>query len=82
MRLFKSHLADFLAEVDRDPELASVTPRALFQKAAMARNTSVTQGGFTPVELAFGRRPRGIVTVETANPEQLSLGGSITAWLT
>ena len=72
VRLFKAHLSDFLAEVNTDPELAHVTPRALMRKAAMARNTSLTYGGKTPLELAFGRRPRDVITVETSNPEQLS----------
>ena len=72
VRLFKAHLSDFLAEVNRDPELSHVTPRALMRKAAMARNTSLTYGGKTPLELAFGRRPRDVITVENSNPEQLS----------
>ena len=38
----------------------------------MARNTSLTYGGKTPLELAFGRRPRDVITVENSNPEQLS----------
>ena len=29
-------------------------------------------GGKTPLELAFGRRPRDVITVENSNPEQLS----------
>jgi hypothetical protein len=72
VRLFKAHLSDFLAEVDKDPELRHVTPRHLFRKAAYARNTSLTYGGKTPLELAFGRRPRDILTLENSNPEQLS----------
>merc|ERR1711963_526932 len=32
VRLFKRHLSDFLAEVDRDKELSHVTPRAMFRK--------------------------------------------------
>merc|ERR1712016_129643 len=49
-----------------------VIQRALMRKAAMARNTSLTYGGKTPLELAFGRRPRDVITVENSNPEQLS----------
>jgi hypothetical protein len=72
VRLFKRHLDNFLAEVDKDPELRGTTPRALFRKAAMARNTTVTYGGKTPLELAMGRRPTDIITVEHQDPEQLS----------
>ena len=38
----------------------------------MARNNTVTFGGKTPVELAMGRRPRDIITVEHEDPENLT----------
>ena len=42
----------------------------------MVRNTTVTFGGTTPLELAMGRRPRDIVTLEHADPEQRTLNPS------
>ena len=64
VRLFKLYLSDSLVEVGKHPELKKVTPRSLFRKAAMARNMAATYGGRSPVELAFGRRPRGVISVE------------------
>ncbi len=46
--------------------------RQLIRKACGVRNASMTTAGKTPVELAFGRRPRDIIDVETANPQQLT----------
>ena len=38
----------------------------------MARNMAVTYGGKSPVELAFGRRPRDVLNAETQDLEQLT----------
>ena len=40
--------------------------------ACQARNSMVTFGGVTPLELAFGRRPADIIGVDIADPAQLS----------
>ena len=37
-----------------------------------ARNTQLTISGYSPLEVATGRRPPDLFDVETANPEQLS----------
>ena len=39
-----------------DPALADVTYRQLVRQACLARNSSVTYGGVTPLEMAFTRR--------------------------
>ena len=39
---------------------------------AWARNTQLTISGYSPLEVATGRRPPDLFDVETANPEQLS----------
>ena len=70
--LFKQYLAAFLAEVDKDPRLRTLPPKSLIRRAATARNTTVTFGGKTPLELAMGRRPRDIVTVEHQDPENIT----------
>ena len=42
----------------------------------MARNMAVTYGGKSPIELAFGRRPRVVANAETQDLEQLTSQGS------
>ena len=43
-----------------------------FRQACLARSPSITYGGVTPLELAFGRRPRDILTPEDSEPNQLA----------
>ena len=52
--------------------LENVTYHSLVRQACMTRNSMVTYGGVTPLELAFGRRPRDIVTPENSDPAQLT----------
>ena len=44
----------------------------LVTQACLARNSSVTYGGVTPLALAFGRRPRDVLTPENSEPNQLT----------
>ena len=48
--------------------LENVTYHSLVRQARVTRNSMVTYGGVTPLELAFGRRPRDIVTPENLTP--------------
>ena len=41
-RLFKTYLAAFLAEIDKDPRLRILPPKSLIRRAATARNTTGT----------------------------------------
>ena len=52
--------------------LENVTHHSLVRQACMTRNSMVTYGGVTPLESAFGRRPRDIVTPENSDPAQLT----------
>ena len=52
--------------------LKAVTHRQLVKAAATARNLSVTYGGVTPLELAFGRRPAELVQLDVSTPPQLT----------
>ena len=52
--------------------LENVTYHSLVRQACVTRNSMVTYGGATPLELAFGRRPRDIVTPENSDPAQLT----------
>ena len=44
----------------------------MVRQACLARNSSITYGGVTPLELAFDRRPADILNLETATPSQLT----------
>ena len=53
--------------------LKAITYKQLVKAAATARNLSVTYGGVTPLELAFGRRPAELVQLDTATLPQLTI---------
>ena len=54
-----------------DPALADVTYRQLVCQACLARNSSVTYGGVTPLEMAFGRRPADILNLGCLLPRPI-----------
>ena len=54
------------------PIRKAASVRSLLREACWARNVSRTYGGKTPIELALGRRPPDIVTLENANPAKLT----------
>ena len=72
VRLFKRawvHMAKALTEegyVDR------VTVRQAVKKVVWARNCQLTVSGYSPLEIAMGRRPPDLFDIETSTPEQLS----------
>ena len=72
VRLFKRawvHMAKALTEegyVDR------VTVRQAVKEVVLARNCQLTVSGYSPLEIATGRRPPDLFDVETSTPEQLS----------
>ena len=70
--MVKGHIRKLAVAVDAEPRLKGVTPKEILRKAAQARNVTVTFGGKTPVEIAYGRRPPDIVDVETSDPTQIS----------
>ena len=72
VRLFKRQFKLLLVEVDQTPSLASCTLRSVIRKAVMARNSALTYGGKSPIELVTGRRPIDIIDIENADPQQLS----------
>ena len=47
--------------------------RQLVKAAATVRNQTVTYGGVTPLELAFGRRPADLIQLDVATPTQLTI---------
>ena len=53
-----------------------VTVRQAVKKVAWARNCQLTVSGYSPLEIATGRRPPDLLDVETCSPEQLSVDPS------
>jgi len=76
VKVFKHHaqiLADWLIHNESDvPGIKSVTVWHIIVAAVEARNSSVTYGGVTPLEIAFGRKPPDVIDLETMNPGQMS----------
>jgi hypothetical protein len=71
-RLFKKQFSIMQAYVAHDSALAGVPVGQLVKRAVWARNNQLTIGGFTPLELAFGRRPPDLLDYETSSPEELT----------
>ena len=61
-----------LISLKDDPLLANITYRQLLRQACISRNTMITHGGVTPVELAFGRRPADLTAIANMTPAQLT----------
>ena len=72
IRMFKKQVSLMLLSLKDDPLLANITYKQLLRQACISRNTMVTQGGVTPIELAFGRRPADLTATELMNPAQLT----------
>ena len=61
-----------LLSLKENPMLSNITYKQLLRQACIARNTMVTSGGVTPIEMAFGRRPADITSLENMTPAQLT----------
>ena len=72
IRMFKRQVSLMLISLKDDPLLANITYRQLLRQACISRNTMITHGGVTPVELAFGRRPADLTAIENMTPAQLT----------
>ena len=72
VRVFKKHVHQLVLNFMQDPIRKAASVRSLLREACWARNVSCTYGGKTPIELALGRRPPDVVTLENANPAQLT----------
>ena len=75
MRLLKHQLKVMLQTIhDGDSAFNGIVMKYgnLVTQACLARNSSVTYGGVTPLALAFGRRPRDVLTPENSEPNQLT----------
>ena len=75
-RLLKAQLKIMLSSIKAGAApatLKKVTYRQLVKAAATVRNQTVTYGGVTPLELAFGRRPADLIQLDVATPTQLTI---------
>ena len=72
VRLFKEQVKLTLDGVRADPLCNPFSFRVLLRMACQARNSMVTFGGVTPLEMAFGRRPADVIGVDNADPAQLT----------
>ena len=76
VRLVKPQLKIMLNSIksgNAPATLKKVTYRQLVKAAATVRNQTVTYGGVTPLELAFGRRPADLIQLDVATPTQLTI---------
>jgi hypothetical protein len=72
VRLFKRQFNLLLNYVQLDKKLANISVGQLVKRTVWARNNQLTIGGYTPLELAFGRRPPDLLDAETESPEELT----------
>ena len=72
IRMFKKQVQLMIRALRGDPSLSDITYQQLLRQASVARDSMITFGGVTPMELAFGRRPADILVPENMGPAQLS----------
>ena len=78
VRLLKAQLKIMLSSIKAGTApatLKKVTYRQLVKAAATVRNQTVTYGGVTPLELAFGRRPADLIQLTRKMEIQKTLRG-------
>ena len=72
VRLFKRTWSTMAKALADEGYAERVTVRQAVKKVAWARNCQLTVSGYSPLEIATGRRPPDLLDVETSTPEQLS----------
>ena len=76
VRLFKRTWSIMAKALADEGYAEKVTVRQAVKKVAWARNCQLTVSGYSPLEIATGRRPPDLLDVETCSPEQLSVDPS------
>ena len=56
-----------------DDRFKGITIREAVKRTVWARNTQLTVSGYSPLEIATGRRPPDLLDIETSDPAQLSV---------
>ena len=74
VRLLKQQVKLMLKTIGDTPSLKDVTYRQLLRQACLARNSMVTFGGVSPIEMAFGRRPADVVGPDMQSRGELTAG--------
>ena len=72
VRLFKRQW-QLMTKSLEDDRFKGVTIREAIKRTVWARNTQLTTSGYSPLEIATGRRPPDLLDIETADPAQLSV---------
>ena len=72
VRLFKRAWVYMAKSLEDEGYVDKVTVRQVVKKVVWARNCQLTVSGYSPLEIATGRRPPDLFDVETSTPEQLS----------
>ena len=72
VRLFKRSWAIMAKALVDEGYGERVTVRQAVKKVVWARNCQLTISGYSPLEIATGRRPPDLLDVENSTPEQLS----------
>ena len=72
VRLFKRQW-QLMTKSLEDDRVKGVTIREAVKRTVWDRNTQLTVSGYSPLEIATGRRPPDLLDIETADPAQLSV---------
>jgi len=70
VRLFKRQW-QIMSQNLEDDRFKGITIREAVKRTVWARNTQLTVGGYSPLEIASGRRPPDLLDIETSDPAQL-----------
>ena len=57
----------------QDDRFKGITIREAVKRTVWARNIQLTVSGYSPLEIATGRRPPDLLDIETSDPAQLSV---------
>ena len=71
VRLFKRQWEHMTKGLE-DDRFKGITVKEAVKKTVWARNTQLTISGYSPLEIATGRRPPDLLDIETFDPAQLS----------
>ena len=72
VRLFKRQW-QIMSKNLEDDRFKGVTIREAVKRTVWATNTQLTVSGYSPLEIATGRRPPDLLDIETSDPAQLSV---------
>ena len=64
---------EYMTKSLEDDRFKGITVREAVKKTVWARNTQLTISGYSPLEIATGRRPPDLLDIEISDPAQLSV---------